>query len=110
MNCQKSLRVEKLVEIPSYEPTNRVTTGTRIQTTVSDLLTHSDSFFKWRRKMKTDFNVWINDEAEELLMNLVAQGYYGVAWELKIKLLIAFEDSLDYILYNTINEELGDKK
>ena len=49
---------------------------------------------------------WINDEAHEYLINLVAQGYYGESWELKMRLLKAFDDSLNNIVTDTFNEEL----
>ena len=56
--------------------------------------------------MKIKVEAWINDECHEYLMNLVAQGYYGESYDIKIKLMIAFEESLNYIMGNTLNEEL----
>ena len=56
--------------------------------------------------MKVYCEAWINDEAEEYLKNLTAQGYFAEAWETKMRLMIAFEQSLDYIIGNTLNEEL----
>ena len=56
--------------------------------------------------MKIPVIININDECHEYLMNLIAQGYYGESWDLKMQLIIAFENSLDYILGNTLNEEL----
>jgi len=40
---------------------------------------------------------WINDEAEEHLMNLVAQEYYGEAWEFITIITDAFHKGL-YII------------
>ena len=54
--------------------------------------------------MKIPINAYINDEAGELFMNLIAQEYYGEAWELKMKLMIAFESSLDKIMGNCFME------
>lgn len=59
--------------------------------------------------MKVYIEAWINDEAQEYLMNLTAQGYYSEAWVLKMKLLEAFDNSLSYIMGNTLNEELKKK-
>lgn len=56
--------------------------------------------------MKVYIEAWINDEAEEYLRNLIAQGFYSEAWETKMRLMIAFEHSLDYIIGNTLNDEL----
>ena len=56
--------------------------------------------------MKVYIEAWINDSAHEYLLNLVAQGFYSESWELKMKLLTAFDDSLMYIMGNTLNEEL----
>lgn len=52
--------------------------------------------------MKTEIEAYINDEAEELLMNLTAQGYYGEAQELIIKLIMAFQNGLYLIAGGTI--------
>ena len=53
---------------------------------------------------------WINDECEEYLMNLVAQGFFSEAWEVKMKLLMRFETSIDYICGSILNEELKKMK
>jgi hypothetical protein len=45
----------------------------------------------------------INDETEELLLNLVAQDFFGEAWELKMKLMIAFENSLDKLMVESLS-------
>jgi hypothetical protein len=53
---------------------------------------------------------YINDEAEEYLMNLTAQGYYGEAWEFIIKLTDAFNKSLYLIAGRALlGDILGDK-
>jgi len=64
--------------------------------------------------MKIPCEVRLNDLAIEYLMNLVAQGFYSESWELKMKLLCAFGDSLGRIMTDVFNEELkehikGDK-
>ena len=41
--------------------------------------------------------VWIDDESEEFLMNLVAQEYYGEAWEFITRLTNEFNKGL-YII------------
>jgi hypothetical protein len=46
---------------------------------------------------------YINDSAEELLLNLVAQDFFSEAWELKMKLMIAFEDSLDKLMIKSLS-------
>lgn len=48
---------------------------------------------------------YVNDEAEELLMNLTAQGYYGEAWELVTKLTMAFQNGLYLIVGRAIEDD-----
>ena len=56
--------------------------------------------------MKVYCEAWVNDEAEEYLINLTTQGYFAEAYEFKMRLMIAFEHSLDFIIGNVLNEEL----
>jgi hypothetical protein len=56
--------------------------------------------------MKVKVEAWINDSCQEYLMCLVAQGYYGESWEVKMQLLKAFDDSLNSIVTDIFNEEL----
>ena len=44
--------------------------------------------------MKIKVETWLNDEAEEYLINLVAQGYYGEAWVFINKINDSFIKSL----------------
>ena len=46
---------------------------------------------------------YINDEAEEYLMNLVAQEYYGEAWEFITTLTDAFNKGLYVIAGRSLN-------
>ena len=48
---------------------------------------------------------WINDEAHEYLLNLVAQEYYSESWEFITKLTDAFHNSLYVIAGETLNGE-----
>lgn len=48
---------------------------------------------------------WINDEAEEYLMNLAAQGYYAEAYELIMKLRESFTNGLYIIAGRTLEAE-----
>lgn len=57
--------------------------------------------------MKILCTAWVGDEAHEYLLNLIAQGYYGEAWEFKMKLMLAFENSINVIMATTWNEELN---
>lgn len=50
--------------------------------------------------------VWINDEAEERLMNLVAQGYYSEAWEFITLFTDLFNKSLYHVAGNAMNLKL----
>ena len=54
-NSQESPRVEKLVEIPDYEPTNGVVAkDTRIPSNDNDKVIHPDSLLKKRTHRKCD--------------------------------------------------------
>lgn len=46
---------------------------------------------------------WINDEAEEYLMNLVAQEYYSEAWEFITIVTDAFHNGLYIIAGRTLD-------
>jgi hypothetical protein len=56
--------------------------------------------------MKIPINLTLNDEAHEYFLNLVAQGYYGESWDLKMKLLTEFEKYLNSIIYGILIEEV----
>jgi hypothetical protein len=46
---------------------------------------------------------WIDDKSHEYLLNLVAQEYYGEAWELITRLTIEFNKSLYIIAGEVFN-------
>lgn len=49
----------------------------------------------WRNlKMKINIDCWINDEAEEYIMNLASQGFYSELQEFIVRLTDAFNKSL----------------
>lgn len=60
--------------------------------------------------MKLKVGIWTNADAGEYLLNLVAQGYFGEAYDFKMKLVCAFDDSLTYIMGNFLNNELKKMK
>jgi len=55
--------------------------------------------------MKLEIEAWINDEAEEYLMNLVAQGFYSEAWEFIVRLTDAFNKSLYLVAGRVLQNE-----
>ena len=59
--------------------------------------------------MKIPINLNLNDEAHEYFLNLVAQGFYGESWDLKMKLLTKFEEYLNSIIYSILIEEVERK-
>jgi hypothetical protein len=59
--------------------------------------------------MKVPITLTLNDEAHEYFLNLVAQGFYGESWDLKMLLLTKFEESLDSIIYSILIKEVKNK-
>lgn len=53
---------------------------------------------------------WINDEAEEYLLNLVAQEFYGEAWEFIERLTHAFRGGLYVIAGRTLTSSIQNSK
>jgi hypothetical protein len=59
--------------------------------------------------MKIPITLTLNDEAHEYFLNLVAQGFYGESWDLKMRLLCRFDEYLNSIIYNILLESIQKK-
>jgi hypothetical protein len=84
-HSQKSPRVEKQDEMPDYETTNGVTPVNRIQTTVSNCLTHSDSYNKIPQQ-----RLYTREEIEKILEKIYNIDGYESIYDYKRALRVAF--------------------
>lgn len=60
--------------------------------------------------MEIKIEAWICNEADEHLLNLVAQGFYSEAWEFIERITAAFHNGLYVIAGRTLNEEIKRKQ